>query len=98
MRFAAYKSPRGPGLAIALPEGEFRGIDESDAMFPGRLEDLIAEGTQALQAAGERLARGRRIDPQALVPLQEVQRSPAITNDFLDGAGRGRPPRSIRVR
>lgn len=87
MRFAAYKSPRGPGLAIALPAGEFRGIDECDAMFPGRLEELIAEGTQALQAAGERLASGRRIDPQAvewLPPLSAPGKIICVGLNYVD--------------
>ncbi|WP_095081100.1 fumarylacetoacetate hydrolase family protein [Mesorhizobium sophorae] len=87
MRFAVYKSPRGPGLAIALPAGEFRGIDESDAMFPGRLEELIAEGTQALQAAGERLASGRRIDPQAvewLPPLSAPGKIICVGLNYVD--------------
>lgn len=72
MRFAAYKSPRGSGLAIALPAGEFRGIDASDAMFPGWLDELIAEGGQALRAAAERLACGRRIDPKAVEWLPPI--------------------------
>ena len=87
MRFAVYKSPRGPGLAIALPAGEFRGIDASDAMFPGRLEELIAEGTQALQAAGERLASGRRIDPQAvewLPPLSAPGKIICVGLNYVD--------------
>lgn len=87
MRFAAYKSPRGPGLAIALPAGEFRGIDESDAMFPGRLEELIAEGAQALQAAGERLASGRRIDPQSvewLPPLSAPGKIICVGLNYVD--------------
>lgn len=72
MRFAAYRSPQGSGLAIALPGGEFRGINESDATFPGRLEELIAEGADALQAAGERLAKGRRIDTQSVQWLPPI--------------------------
>ncbi|TPK89552.1 fumarylacetoacetate hydrolase family protein [Mesorhizobium sp. B2-4-12] len=74
MRFAAYKSPRGPGLAIALPAGEFRGIDASDAMFPGWLDGLIADGVQALHAAGGRLACGRRIDPESVEWLPPISR------------------------
>ncbi|MBZ9799418.1 fumarylacetoacetate hydrolase family protein [Mesorhizobium sp. ES1-4] len=74
MRFAAYKSSRGPGLAIALPAGEFRGIDASDAMFPGWLDELIAEGTPALQAAGEKLACGRRIDAKSVEWLPPISR------------------------
>ncbi|TPK92337.1 fumarylacetoacetate hydrolase family protein [Mesorhizobium sp. B2-4-17] len=74
MRFAAYKSPRGPGLAIALPAGEFRGIDASDAMFPGWLDELIADGVQALHAAGGRLACGRRIDPESVEWLPPISR------------------------
>ena len=72
MRFATYRSPQGSGLAIALPGGEFRGINESDATFPGRLEELIAEGADALQAAGKRLATGRRVDPQSVQWLPPI--------------------------
>lgn len=72
MRFAAYKSSRGPGLAIALPAGEFRGIDASDAMFPGWLDELIAEGGQALYAAGEKLACGRKIDAKTVEWLPPI--------------------------
>jgi 2-keto-4-pentenoate hydratase/2-oxohepta-3-ene-1,7-dioic acid hydratase in catechol pathway len=74
VRFAAYKSPRGPGLAIALPAGEFRGIDASDAMFPGWLDELIADGAQALHAAGETLACGRKIDPKTVEWLPPILR------------------------
>lgn len=74
VRFAAYKSSRGPGLAIALPGGEFRGIDASDAMFPGWLDQLIAEGTPALQAAGEKLACGRKIDAKSVEWLPPISR------------------------
>lgn len=75
VRFAAYRSSsRGPGLAIALPAGEFRGIDASDAMFPGWLDELIAEGTPALQAAGEKLACGRRIDAKSVEWLPPIAR------------------------
>lgn len=74
VRFAAYKSSRGPGLAIALPAGEFRGIDASDAMFPGWLDELIGEGSQALRAAGEKLACGRKIDAKSVEWLPPIAR------------------------
>src|SRR5882757_10227505 len=74
VRFAAYKSSRGPGLAIALPAGEFRGIDASDAMFPGWLDELIDEGSQALHAAGEKLTCGRRIDAKSVEWLPPISR------------------------
>jgi acylpyruvate hydrolase len=72
VRFATYRSPQGSGLAIALPDGEFRGIDESDARFPGRLEQLIAEGPEALQSAGRRLTSGREIDAQSVEWLPPI--------------------------
>jgi acylpyruvate hydrolase len=72
VRFAAYRSPQGSGLAIALPKGEFRGIDENDATFPGRLDELITEGTAALQAAGKRLVSGRKIDSQSVEWLPPI--------------------------
>ncbi|MBB6408572.1 fumarylacetoacetate hydrolase family protein [Mesorhizobium sangaii] len=74
-------------MAIALPAGEFRGIDESDAMFPGTLGDLIAEGAQALQAAGERLASGRRIDPRSvewLPPLSAPGKIICVGLNYVD--------------
>jgi 2-keto-4-pentenoate hydratase/2-oxohepta-3-ene-1,7-dioic acid hydratase in catechol pathway len=57
-----------------LPGGEFRGIDASDAMFPGWLDELIAEGTPALQAAGEKLACGRKIDAKSVEWLPPISR------------------------
>jgi 2-keto-4-pentenoate hydratase/2-oxohepta-3-ene-1,7-dioic acid hydratase in catechol pathway len=57
-----------------LPAGEFRGIDASDAMFPGWLDELIAEGTPALQAAGEKLACGRKIDAKSVEWLPPIAR------------------------
>ena len=56
MRFAAYQTPAGRGLAIQLPSGELRGLAESAGTFPGRLEQLIAAGREALAGAGKRLA------------------------------------------
>ncbi|UVK56908.1 fumarylacetoacetate hydrolase family protein [Mesorhizobium sp. AR02] len=43
-------------------------------MFPGWLDELIAEGTPALQAAGEKLACGRRIDAKSVEWLPPISR------------------------
>jgi acylpyruvate hydrolase len=69
VRFAAYRSDSGTGLAVALADGSFRGLGESDPAFPGRLEPLIAGGVGALRAAGKRLAEAPAIDPDSITWL-----------------------------
>ena len=63
MRFAPFQSAHGAGLATALGNGEFRGMLEAEADFPGRLDQLIRAGHGALDLAYRRLARGIAIDP-----------------------------------
>lgn len=62
MRFAAYTTQQGLGLAVAAPTGDFHGLLESDPTFPGRLEGLIVGGQSGLQAAAARLLRGGPVD------------------------------------
>ena len=74
MRFAAYQSDKGPGLAVALADGKFRGLAESDAGFPGTLPQLVAGGADALRAAGRQLAQAAEIDLGALAWLPPLPR------------------------
>ena len=74
MRFAAYQSDKGPGLAVALADGKFRGLAESDAGFPGTLPQLVAGGADALRAAGRQFAQAAEIDLGALAWLPPLPR------------------------
>jgi acylpyruvate hydrolase len=74
VRFAAYQSDKGPGLAVALADGKFRGLAESDAGFPGTLPQLVAGGADALRAAGRQLAQAAEIDLGALAWLPPLPR------------------------
>jgi hypothetical protein len=62
VRFAAYKSNGGAGLAIELPSGEFRGLTEMDAAFPGHLGQSLLPKDPSLAAAGNRLEAGKALD------------------------------------
>ena len=53
MRFAAYRSGKGEGLAVQLPGDEFRGLSTSDAKYPGSLAKLISAGPNALHDAAK---------------------------------------------
>jgi acylpyruvate hydrolase len=78
VRFAAYQSDKGPGLAVALADGKFRGLAESDAGFPGTLPQLVAGGDGALRAAGRQLAQAAEIDLGAVAWLPPLPRPSKI--------------------
>jgi len=85
VRFAAYYSDEGPGLAVALADGRYRGLPESDPSFPGPLGHLIATG--GLPAAGDRLARAAEIDPGAvrwLPPLPHPGKIICVGLNYVD--------------
>lgn len=85
MRFAAYCSDEGPGLAVALADGRYRGLAESDPSFPGSLAHLIATG--GLPAAGDRLAGAAEIDPGAvrwLPPLPHPGKIICVGLNYVD--------------
>jgi acylpyruvate hydrolase len=87
VRFAAYKSPGGAGLAIKLPSGELRGLSETDAAFPGHLAALLSANGDALQAAGKRLEAGRSIDPNTvewLPPLPAPGKIICVGLNYVD--------------
>jgi 2-keto-4-pentenoate hydratase/2-oxohepta-3-ene-1,7-dioic acid hydratase in catechol pathway len=85
VRFAAYHSDDGTGLAIALADGRYRGLSESDPSFPGPLARLIA--AQGLQDASNRLARAPEIDPGAvrwLPPLPHPGKIICVGLNYVD--------------
>ena len=70
MRFVAYRDRGVDGLAVAAPDGGFRGCGSGDPAFPGPLSALIAEGPGALRSAGAGLLRqGRAVNLDAVTVL-----------------------------
>ena len=87
MRFAAYRTESGVGLAAVTAKGGFHGILESDPAFPGRLESLIAGGLSRLQGAAERLSRGAAIDldkVSLLPPLAHPGKIVCVGLNYVD--------------
>jgi 2-keto-4-pentenoate hydratase/2-oxohepta-3-ene-1,7-dioic acid hydratase in catechol pathway len=87
VRFAAYRSGRGEGLAVQLPGGEFRGLTVLDAKYPGSLAKLIAAGTDALKSAAAVLAGGPAIDPRTalfLPPLAAPGKIVCVGLNYVD--------------
>jgi len=87
VRFATFHSARGAGLAAALRGGEFRGMMEAEADFPGRLDQLICAGGSALDLAYRRLARGIPVDPDAVTwqpPLPAPGKIICIGLNYVD--------------
>ena len=69
MRFAAYRSGRGEGLAVQLASGGFRGLSVIDGRYPGPLARLIEAGPEALRSAAATLAGGATIDTETAIFL-----------------------------
>ena len=87
MRFAAYRSRRGEGLAVQRPSGEFRGLSVLDAKYPGNLAKLIAAGPDALADAAAVLSGGSAIDPRTalfLPPLAEPGKIVCVGLNYVD--------------
>jgi acylpyruvate hydrolase len=62
MRFAAFKTGEQTGLAVAGPNGEFHGMLNEEAGYPGSLDAVIQGGRAALDAAAAKLRKGPVID------------------------------------
>ncbi|MGC2161743.1 MAG: fumarylacetoacetate hydrolase family protein [Silvibacterium sp.] len=75
MRFAAFSSGKQEGLAVAGPNGRFRGLLKGDAGYPGALDVLIHKGCSALDAAAAALEKGPAIDLDRVTLLPPL-RSP----------------------
>src|SRR5476649_1139771 len=87
MRFAAYGTEQGKGLAAARPRGGFFGLLDTDPAFPGSLDSLIAGGLSRLQAGGERLLRGSTVDLESvrvLPPLPHPGKIVCVGLNYVD--------------
>jgi 2-keto-4-pentenoate hydratase/2-oxohepta-3-ene-1,7-dioic acid hydratase in catechol pathway len=87
VRFAAYRTERGSGLAVASADGTYRGLADSDAGFPGSLAQLIASGGDALPGAARRLAQGKTLDPDSvawLPPLPHPGKIICVGLNYID--------------
>ena len=62
MRFLAFKNGDHEGLAVAGPDGQFRGLLAHEEGYPGSLSLLVQQGRTALDAAAGSLANGPQID------------------------------------
>jgi 2-keto-4-pentenoate hydratase/2-oxohepta-3-ene-1,7-dioic acid hydratase in catechol pathway len=78
MHFAAFQKDGRPGLAVAAPGGEFRGILAGEASHPGDLGALVAQGAKALAAAGRALLAGAPINPDEVQWLPPLPNPPKI--------------------
>ena len=87
MRFAAFKSGEQEGLAAAGPNGQFHGLLNGDAGYPGSLDLLIRRGRAALDGAAEVLGKGPAIDLDRvtlLPPLSAPGKSICVGLNYVD--------------
>ena len=62
MRLARYVMGGVPGVAAARSDRLFHGLSVGDHNFPGDIDDVIAQGPDALVAAAEACFGGKPID------------------------------------
>ncbi|MDE1172132.1 MAG: fumarylacetoacetate hydrolase family protein [Parvibaculaceae bacterium] len=74
MRFAAFRTNKGEGLAAADADGRFHGLFASDPNFPGTLAELIVGGDAALKAGAATLLKGEPVDLDAVTLLPPLPR------------------------
>lgn len=53
MRFGTIQKPGKRGVALCKADGTVKALFEGDEKFPGMLDDLVANGSDALRAAGQ---------------------------------------------
>jgi acylpyruvate hydrolase len=78
MRFLTFKSAGSIGTGIVSSSGEIRGITAAEHGYPGSLDSLVAQGEEALRAAGRSLSKARAIDPAAIEWLPPLIAPPKI--------------------
>jgi len=78
MRFLTFKSAESVGIGILTGSGEIRGLTAVERGYPGSLDSLIAQGEEALRAAGKALGSARPIDPAAIEWLPPLGSPPKI--------------------
>ena len=86
MRFAAYRSPQGVGLALSV-DGRLRGLLANEAGYPGSLDYLIGAGRPALDAAAKRLASAPELNERRiewLPPLAAPGKIVCVGLNYVD--------------
>lgn len=78
MRFAAFRKAGRLGLAAAARGGAFHGFLAGEAGHPGALDALVAQGPDALAAAGHALLAGPEIALDAVELLPPLPNPPKI--------------------
>lgn len=72
MKFLAFQNPsQQTGLAIETASG-FKGLLDNHVDYPGNLQHLIEQGSDALNAAAQTLAKGNVIDEASITYLPPV--------------------------
>ncbi len=74
MRFAAFRTNKGEGLAAADKDGRFHGLLASDPSFPGTLAGLILGGDAVLKAGAATLLKGAPVDLDTVTLLPPLSR------------------------
>ena len=77
MKFMSFALDGKQGLAVETGDG-FRGLMADADGYPGDLGTLIAEGDAAVKRAGDALAKGQRIDPDAVAFLPPIANPPKV--------------------
>ncbi len=78
MRFAAYCQDGVEGLAASKEGGLFHGYAAADPKHPGSLSSLVAQGREALLAAGRTLLAGPEVDLGGVEFLPPLPSPPKI--------------------
>jgi acylpyruvate hydrolase len=78
MRFLTFKSAGSIGTGMLSNSGEIRGITAAEHGYPGSLDSLVAQGEEALRAAGRSLSKARAIDPAGIEWLPPLIAPPKI--------------------
>ena len=76
MRFLSYEVNGVVGLAASEGDGEYRGMLETDARFPGTLDDIVRKG--ALSEAAAVLKGGAAVDPRSVSYLPPLSKAGKI--------------------
>jgi 2-keto-4-pentenoate hydratase/2-oxohepta-3-ene-1,7-dioic acid hydratase in catechol pathway len=87
MRFISFRLGTRIGLAVRAANGDFHGLTEADAGYPGDLQDLLKAGPAAVRGAAEVLARGKKIELSAiqfLPPVRNPQKIVCIGLNYAD--------------
>jgi acylpyruvate hydrolase len=87
MRFIAFRSADGDGLAVRVGEDTYRGLTRSSPSFPGDLKQLLAAGDVAMGRAAGVLREGSLIDldtVQLLPPLPSPDKIICIGLNYVD--------------